>query len=167
MKEGNQVTRYLTTLPAGLLKIRSNYKRTLKDWIRPCRTGGSVGQVVQAKYHDIVLLADIYAPLCCRTSERTNERTDGQTGVNRGVRGAMCAPSDVSRALTTRITDVCHVHKSTTMRVCVRVRVRDSHTLLLKQKNRIHTHTPETFSMIIIILCWSLRVGERCNFENA
>lgn len=40
-------------------------------------------------------------------------RPDGRTGVvNRGVGvGAMCTPTDVSRALATRITDVCHVHK--------------------------------------------------------
>jgi len=37
-----------------------------------------------------------------------------------------------------------------------------SHTLLLKQKNRIHAR--ETFSTIIII--WSLKMGDRCNFES-
>lgn len=57
--------------------------------------------------------------------ERTNERTDRQTGVNRGVRSAMCAPTDVSRALTIRITDVCHVHKSTTMKVSERASERE------------------------------------------
>jgi len=50
-----------------------------------------------------------------RTGGRTDGRTDGRTGVNRGVHGAMCAPTDVSRARSEH-TDVRHVHEPTTAR---------------------------------------------------